>query len=190
MQYTYYQYRLSLLFVSALLFLFSYQTYANRVKHVEIAKLFVGHTEVKTNRSALIDTVNNHVKNPLGSPYCAAFVYWILDKANVNYDTKKSGLARSLVSKKYTFSSSSVLLGINKIQKGDILIWKKGETIFGHTGFAYSNWNGKKGYTIEANTSSGNNGSQSNGDGIYKRYREIKPYDYFRINWITRFEYD
>jgi len=170
--------------------LFSFQTYAKQVRHVEIAKLFVGHTEVKSNRSALIDTVNKHVKNPLGSPYCAAFVYWILDKASVKYDTKKSGLARSLVSKKYTFSSNSVLLGINEIKKGDILIWKKGETIFGHTGFAERDWNGKKGYTIEANTSKGIKGSQSNGDGIYKRYREIKPYDYFRINWITRFEYD
>ena len=172
-----------------MLFWFSFQTvYANR--QIDVAKLFLNHTEVKPNRSAFIDTLNKHVKSPLGSPYCAAFVYWILDKTDVKYDTKKSGLARNLVSKKYSFSSNSVILGINKVQKGDILIWKKGSTIFGHAGFAYSNWNGKKGYTIEANTSKGSTGSQSNGNGIYKRYREIRPYDYFRINWITRFPND
>lgn len=98
----------------------------------------------------------------------------------------KSGLARKLVTKKQTFTAYDVVMGRQQIKKGDILIWQKGTTIYGHTGFASDDWDGTTGKTIEANTSPGTGGNQSNGDGVYQRKRTIEVYSYFRIKWITR----
>lgn len=133
-----------------------------------------------------MDRFNRHVGSPLGSPYCAAFVYFCLDSLGIDYDMKRSGLARRLVSKTKSFSAIEVIYGREKILKDDILIWQKGQTIFGHGGISAEDWEGTSGATIEANTSSGTSGNQSNGDGIYKKNRRIEPYNYFRIKWITR----
>jgi hypothetical protein len=153
---------------------------------VAIARSYVGESEKKPNRSFHIDRWNRNVRNPLGSPYCAAFVYWCLDSAGVKYPQKKSGLARGLVTKKQTFTAYDVIMGRQKVLKGDIPIWQKGTTMFGHTGFAAEDWDGTGGKTIEANTSPGTGGNQSDGDGVHIRNRRIEVYSYFRIKWFTR----
>jgi len=160
---------------------------SSQSKFVEIAKSYKYVREIKPNRSPEIDKWNRNVGSPLGASYCGAFVYWCLDRAKIKYDTRKSGLARHLVSKKKSFSASSVLFGKNQIKKNDVLIWQKGESIYGHAGITTADWDGVSGPTIEANTSSGNSGSQSNGNGVFERWRTISPYSYFRIKWITRF---
>lgn len=84
-----------------------------------------------------------------------------------------------------TYSAWEVVRGAKTVRQGDGLIWQKGETVFGHFGFANEDWQGAKGETVEANTSAGTRGSQSNGDGIYRRTRAISPTSYFRIVAIT-----
>ena len=63
---------------------------------------------------------------------------------------------------------------------GTIIVWRRGNTLFGHAGVV-EKWNGKKGTTVEGNTSSGAKGSQSDGDGVWRRRRAIDPSNFFRI---------
>ena len=69
---------------------------------------------------------------------------------------------------KNSIPANDVLIGKTKVPPGTIIIWRKGETIYGHTGFVYD-WGKRYGTTIEANTSSGKTGSQADGDGIWMR---------------------
>ena len=61
----------------------------------------------------------------------------------------------------------------SRAQAGDIVIYGFGRTSGQHTGIAYpdESTGGDSYRAIEGNTSSGNSGSQSNGDGVYVRYR-------------------
>ena len=81
-------------------------------------------------------------------------------------------------------------MGVQTIPAGWIIVWRKGETIFGHAGFVVQEWKGATGKTWEANTSSGIRGSQSNGDGMYYRTRTIYPLEYLRITHFTPVEYE
>ncbi len=123
--------------------------------------------------------MNRYVGSPLGSPYCAAAVSY-----SIRPNSPKSGLARSLRTKN-TFTALDVIQGKRQIKEGYILIWQKGETISGHAGLADKDWIRTKGATVEGNTSAGNKGSQSNGDGFFYRQRRIEPTNYFRIKYIT-----
>jgi len=151
-------------------------------KHIRIASHYVGWTESRGNRGTVCDSCNSSVHIPKGSPYCASFVSWILTKAGADEPITRTGLARNFYSRsKDRYSAGSVLKGKNSVHIGDLIIWARGNGIKGHVGMAYKNWKGKKGKTLEANTSSGKIGSQSDGGGIYIRTRSIQPYNYFRI---------
>ena len=91
---------------------------------------------------------------------------------------------------KQSISAAKVLRGEVTIPDGSIVIWKRGTTPSGHVGFTTLPWRGAEGYTIEANTSPGNNGSQYNGDGIFQRHRSIAPGAAFRITHFTIVKYD
>lgn len=149
--------------------------------HLDRFKNWIGQTETKgQNRSNLIDSMNRYVGNPLGSPYCAAAVCYSL-RPSVKF---KTGLASRLRTKE-SFTSWEVIVGKRHIKKGYIIIWQKGNTIFGHAGLACEDWDGIKGETFEGNTSPDNKGSQSNGGGFWHRFRTIQPTSYFRIKYIT-----
>lgn len=116
-----------------------------------------------------------------GSPWCAAFVSYCLI---VNKDLIKkeffvtSGLANNLYKKDISFSYVHILLGLYKPVPGDIVIWKRGETIYGHTGFVYY-WNVQYGYTIEGNVQ----------NAVRYLKRSIEPLNYFRIVYFTPIRY-
>lgn len=122
------------------------------------------------------------------SPYCAAAVSAWIGWAGVDYPKIKTGLASNFITKK-SIPASKVLVGLVKVPPGTIVIWRRGDTIFGHVGLVRSEWSGKDGETIEANTSSGIRGSQSDGDGIYNRKRSIAPDNPFRITHFTLVSY-
>ena len=158
------------------------QSFLHYDKHVAVIEKWIGQREVKPNRSPLIDSMNRYCKSAYGNPYCAATqCYGLMLSGKPIF---KTALAYNLRNKD-TFSALEVILGKKKIYRGDLLIWQKGETISGHAASAYSDWNSTKGETIEGNTSSGVKGSQSDGDGFWKRTRSIDPTSYFRIKWIT-----
>lgn len=160
----------------------------NEPRHVTIARSFVGITE-KTghNDGPAIERIIRHGGGAKGASYCAYFVSYCLDSAKVKTPTTRSGLARSFL-KKNSILARDVLYGKVKIPQGTIIVWQKGETINGHTGFV-DQWGTVSGTTIEGNTSSGQHGSQANGDGIWQRKRSIEPTNYFRITAFTLVTY-
>lgn len=120
-----------------------------------------------------------------GDSWCAAFVSYCLEVNNIREPSIRSGLARDFTKSKYVIDAKNVYLDLVKVNSGDLVVWKKGNSIYGHIGFVI-NWNQTKGTTIEGNTSSGQKGSQSDGDGVYIRNRKIEPMNYFRITWFVR----
>lgn len=161
---------------------------------MELAKTFVGKQETEgKNRGQWIDVWNRFVDAPLGSPYCASFVSWILYHSGVSEPQIKSPLARHFYTKApkvLKYSAGEVLRKKRNVKQGTIIIWQRGETIYGHTGFALEDWKGISGKTIEANTTKGTKGIQHDGDGVYIRRRTIEPYNFFRIIGFTEVRYE
>jgi hypothetical protein len=105
-------------------------------------------------------------------------VNFCLDSAGVKgLPFTGSGLARSFATKNKTIKASTFN---GQLPAGTIIVWRRGNTLFGHAGVV-EKWNGTKGTTIEGNTSSGAKGSQSDGDGVWRRRRAIDPSNFFRI---------
>jgi hypothetical protein len=124
---------------------------------------------------------NRYVRNALGSPYCAAFVGYNI--RNCHEPRISSGLARHYYTKapdRLTHTIGEVIRKEYKPKAGDIVVWARGSSIQGHAGFVLHDWKGTSGWTLEANTSAGK-GSQYDGNGVFKRFRKIEPYSYFRI---------
>lgn len=152
---------------------------------VDTALRYKGVKELLNNRGKLVDLWNKFAGNALGSPYCAAFVSYCLSKDSAIPFKIKSGLARTFwtkVPKELKHSADDVLRRKYRPKYGDLVIWANGSTMTGHIGFVIS-YDERTGIitTIEANTSSGKSGSQSNGNGVYVRYRKISRDTYFHI---------
>lgn len=162
--------------------------HSQQPKHMQIARSYVGTVE-KTghNDGPKVEYIIRRGKGAKGSSYCAYFVTLCIDSAKVKLPTTRSGLARSY-KLKISIPANDVLTGKVKIPQGTIIVWQKGNTINGHTGFVDS-WDKAYGNTIEANTSSGKTGSQADGDGIWQRRRKIEPLNYFRITAFTLVTY-
>lgn len=158
-------------------------------RHLDTAFSYVG-TKEKTgkNDGKIVEMFLKSVGRTKGDAWCAAFVSYCMINSKVIYPTKFSGLARTFKTNK-SIKASDVLFGVIKIKPGTLLIWEKGSTISGHVGFVISQVGKNKFNTIEGNTSSGTSGSQSDGDGVYKRSRVIQPANYFRITSFTEVKY-
>jgi len=143
----------------------------------------LGTTETKANRGSKIDEWNNALGLPLGSSYCASFVSFALDSANAQIPAVRSGVAQKYITNR-SITSGRVSTG-RTIPAGSLVIWKRGDTWMGHVGIVVEDWKGGSGKTIEANTSPSNSGSQSNGDGVYRKNRKLSPTSYFRITHFT-----
>jgi hypothetical protein len=138
------------------------------------AKKYIGILEVGNNRGAFIDKLNLTVGNKVGNPYCAAFGYYNLLETKATYPKIKSGLALNYKTGK-SISAIDVAKGYAKLDSNQcyLVIWQNGNTIHGHLAIFVKQVNKNTLITIEANTSSGNYGSQSNGNGIFLRERKI-----------------
>jgi hypothetical protein len=154
--------------------------------HMELAQTYVGITEATgKNDGEVIERMLLRYGGEKGMNYCSAFVGEVLDSVGAREPKrlgKRTLLARSWV-RGNSIRARDVLLGRAVVSNGAIVIWEKGETIWGHCGFVKS-WRDASGETIEANTTNGD-GNQRNGDGIYERARRIVPTAYFRIVWFT-----
>ena len=158
----------------------------NAQKHLDIAKSYAGVKEATGNNDGKeVEMFLQSVGRKKGDSWCAAFVSFCLTKADVKEPKIRSGLARDFKRSKNLINANDVLRGIKKIEPGYIVGWEKGNTIFGHLGFALTRWYKVYGTTIEGNTSSGITGNQSDGDGVYIRSRKIEPANYFRIVWFV-----
>lgn len=175
--------------VSLLLLLPLYSTVNAQPTHLDAAECFVGVKEATGNNDGKeVEMFLKSVGRKKGDAWCAAFVSYCLSVANVGDPKIRSGLARDFKRSKNLINANDVLRGIKKVEPGSIVGWEKQNTIFGHLGFVMD-WRTQYGTTIEGNTSSGVQGSQSDGDGVYIRSRSIQPANYFRIRWFIPVTY-
>jgi len=157
-------------------------------KHLTIAKSYVGTVEATGNNDGpKIEYIIRRGHGAPNSSYCAFFVTLCIDSASVKTPTVRSGLARNFKLRS-SIPAKDVLIGKVKIPPGTIIVWQRGNTINGHTGFVRK-WYTRYGLTVEGNTSGGNTGSQSNGDGIWLKSRGIEPLNSFRITAFTLVTY-
>lgn len=146
---------------------------------IKEADRLVGITETGNNRGKIIDSLNNEVGIPLGSPYCATFISHCLRVGKSIYPRIRSGYSRAFITTR-SITVSQYLRG-KKLPPYCLVIWVRPRG--GHIGFATS-WSGNSGKTIEANTSSGLKGSQHDGSGIFRRFRQFSN-GKFRITHFT-----
>lgn len=156
--------------------------------HLSYAMQYEGVSEIGPNTGPQIDRFLASVGLDSGLNYCAAFVSYVLDQHDIHYPDVRSGVAQHFITDQ-SIDAKQVLRGSVTIPPGDILVWKRGNTWQGHTGFVTDDWQGSSGYTIEANTTPGPLGNQANGQGVYTRQRTIEPGNYFRITHFTPVRY-
>jgi hypothetical protein len=102
-----------------------------------------------------------------GSPYCAAFVQWCLKQHGAWFDAPLPYYVPSLEAHA---RKHGLWLGKTATPRpGDLVVY--GTTRGVHVGFVVGTKSLGRIETIEGNTSSGIVGSQSNGDGVYRRVR-------------------
>lgn len=146
-----------------------------------IAKGFIGTREVGNNGGYWVERFQRCTKSPKGAQWCASFVNFCLDSAGVKgLPFTGSGLARHFATRNKTIKATEVIAKNMQLPPGTIIVWRRGTTPFGHAGIV-DTWKGRKGTTVEGNTSSGLKGSQHDGDGVWGRSRAINPTNYFRI---------
>lgn len=160
------------------------------VQHLELAESYVGTTELTGNNDGLeVEQFLRAVNLDKGNPYCAAFVSFILDETpNIREPDIRSGLASKFITEK-SIDAKQVIRGVTDIPPGSIVVWRKGNTIFGHTGFVKQQTGPVEFVTIEANTKPGTYGNQRDGDGVWERERTIQPGNHFRITNFTLVQY-
>ena len=158
--------------------------------HIDTALAYVGTREHGgSNRGVRVERFLRSVGLGPGQPWCAAFVSYVLSAAGVHAPLDgqgrviRSGLAARFITAR-SIRASEALRGVKTVPDGSVVIWRRGNGPFGHAGFAVR-WRGARGETVEGNTSSGTSGSQSNGDGVWRRTRTIQPGSYFRIVSFT-----
>ena len=135
---------------------------------LKVAKGEIGYTEGSKN--------NNKYGKAYGwnnVAWCVQFVWWCFYKANASalfYGGGRTALCSALYG-----HHKSQKVSTSSLQPGDIVFFdfsgKKVAT--NHVGIVES-VSGSTITTIEGNTSSGNSGSQANGDGVYRRKRNLK----------------
>lgn len=151
-----------------------------------IARGFSG-CEKRGNRGYWPDRWNRYVGNPLGSPYCAGAVSFLLDSAQIRAPTVRSGLARNFKTLS-SFSALDVIMGKRSVNAGTLIGWNLGKTIRGHIGIATAVWSGTGGQSWQANSTfsrCGSSGTQRDGGGWGIKRARIEPYAYLRIAWFT-----
>lgn len=112
------------------------------------------------------------------NPWCVMFVWWVFNHAgggNLFYGGNKVALCSTLYNYHNSLGQAVGTTG-SALKAGDVVFFdfsgRKKDT--NHVGIVESVTNSSTIVTIEGNTSSGSGGSQSNGDGVYRRTRSTK----------------
>lgn len=153
--------------------------------HIEIARNNIGVPPT--------DSINGWLRFVgLGpnNPWCAAALSSWLHQANVRQPQVRSGLARDFATRspaRIRVSAGRVLIGAVAIPRGSLVVFRRGDTIFGHVGIATEHWRGQTGMYISGNTSRpGSGGSEFSGGGVWEKPVSIVPSAHLRI---TEFVY-
>ena len=138
-----------------------------QARAIQLALAEKGYKEGSRNRNKFAANTYPEVQN---QAWCGSFVGDVYRRAGWD--------SRGLVWMPYVpyIESWAKKIGAwktTRAQPGDIVVYGFGRTSGQHTGIAYpdESTGGDSYRAIEGNTSSGNGGSQTNGDGVYVRYR-------------------
>jgi hypothetical protein len=139
-------------------------------KVIDIAKAQIGYKESNNN-----NTIFGKWYGANNQPWCATCGSWCFNEAGLVTKIaaqSKKGFASCDAGLKW-FAKKNKVIPIGQAQAGDIVFFQFDKDIEpDHVGIV--KWNNtalKYLQVIEGNTSSGNAGSQSNGDGVYLRKR-------------------
>lgn len=110
-----------------------------------------------------------------GNPWCAMFVSWVYAQANLSSKVaaqSKKGFASCDAGLKW-FAKQGKLVPVGEAQEGDIVFFQfDTDAQPDHVGIVEKNWKRRKILAcVEGNTSPNNQGSQSNGGGVYQKKR-------------------
>lgn len=110
-----------------------------------------------------------------GNPWCAMFVSWVYAQANLSSKIaaqSKKGFASCDAGLKW-FAKQGKLVPVGEAQEGDIVFFQfDTDAQPDHVGIVEKNWKRRKILAcVEGNTSPNNQGSQSNGGGVYQKKR-------------------
>jgi cell wall-associated NlpC family hydrolase len=136
----------------------------------DIAKSQIDYQETGNN-----DTMYGKWYGLNNQPWCAIFVSWCYDQASLVKRVaaqNKKGFASCDAGLKW-FVKQNKLIPVGDAQEGDIVFFQfDNDAQPDHVGIVVKNMKRIKTLrTIEGNTSSDNNGSQSNGGGVYLKKR-------------------
>lgn len=151
--------------------------------HIQTASQYFGVMDNPDNHGPEIKMFLNSVGLPEGNPYCASFVSYCLSQHPVIYPQVRSALASNFILDD-SVDAKDVMMGRKTVPAGSIIIWRKGNTMFGHAGFVLLDWQGARGLTIEGNT------TLYKYEGIWVQKRIIYPANYFRITNFTLVKYE
>jgi hypothetical protein len=145
--------------------------------------------EIQPNAGPYVDKFLQTVNISQPAPWCAAFVSYCLDAAGASLPVVRSASSRAFINRR-SISATLFLRGAYRPPAGTIVVWKNGETPFGHVGFVVRNTLDQRLVTVEGNTSPGGQASsQREGDGVYIRQRSVLPGNFFRITHFTEVHY-
>lgn len=152
------------------------------------AQKYIGHTELKYNRSPLIDKWNKQAGAKAGSSWCMSFVYGIhLETYSKPILYRTASCSRQLqvsnkIGSKVRVIKTS-LIGSYKLKAGSIFIIKQGKFSEKNIGTI---WNGHTGYidldcgdmciTIEGNTNRRLTRESKGRDGVWKLKRNKRTF--------------
>ena len=105
----------------------------------------------------------------------------MMDEAKVEFPIR-SALARKYKVKE-SIKARDVWAGKVEVPKAALVGWIRTTSAWqGHIGINRALWKGKKGDTVEGNTSDNNT---RQGGNVELKIRVIEPYNYFRIDFFT-----
>ena len=155
--------------------------------HLDTAESYVGTKEATGhNDGPAVSRFLRSVGLPEGYSWCAAFVSYCLSAVHAASPATRSARALAFYGKG-SHKAADVVTGKYKPRAGDIVIFRRGVTAYGHVGFVVWYKSPTMIETVEGNTSPNAASIEQdlNGEGVFEKARKIEPGNYFRIIGFT-----
>jgi len=150
--------------------------------NLDTALTYLGSLEVGHNRGKAVEKFLHYVGLPAGNPWCASFVSYDNGVSGTTRPGIRTGLATRFITPR-SIPARWVREGRSTISPGTIVIWRHGDSHFGHAALVVS-WHRGCGITIEGNTVEGDYPAAR--QGVWIRHRCINPGNHFRIVAFTK----
>lgn len=157
--------------------------------HLQLALSYEGITEVgANNRGPEVGRFLRAVGLDEGFPWCAAFTSYIMDKSGATSPTIRSGRAQAFITDDSISARTVTRLGGDP-PPGSIAVWKRGDTIFGHTDFVLSYDAAARSVEVLGGNVRAPRELGIERSGVFRRTAAISPGSHFRITHFTPVTY-